>query len=74
MTKSFVRMGVLLAVLAVAVVGVTVLSTPVEARSCPHLVACPAIAKLCPNGEVACRVNPCSCALVCVPEGVACNN
>ncbi len=74
MTKTFVRVGALLAVLAVAVVGVTVLSTPVEARNCPHLVGCPAIAKLCPSGELACRVNACSCALVCVPEGVACNN
>jgi len=57
---------------AVAAVGLVALSTPVAA-ACNHVVGCPAIAKLCPQGQLACRVSPCSCALACVPEG-KCNN
>jgi len=66
--KVVVSVGVLMSI----AVGLAILSTPVAA-DCQHPVACPAIAKLCKSGEIACRVSPCNCALVCVPEGVGCN-
>ena len=59
-----------IAVLAIfvsaGVLGVASMMTPVQAACEP--VACPAIAKICPSGELACRTSPCSCALACVPD------
>ena len=42
-------------------------SAPSSPDSCEP-VACPAIAKLCPQGQIACHPSPCSCALACVPD------
>jgi len=67
-----VKLAVPVGVLMLIAVGLAVLATPVAA-DCQHPVACPAIAKLCKSGEIACRVSPCNCAQVCVPEGVGCN-
>jgi len=53
-------------VLLAGVVGVISLGTPALADCQP--VACPAIAKICPSGQIACRPSPCSCALACVPD------
>jgi hypothetical protein len=61
----------MIALVAAAAIGLVALAQPVAA-ACPP-VACPAIAKICPQGQLACRVSPCSCALACVPEG-QCNN
>ncbi len=57
----------------VTLVGMIALAMPVSFADCPQPVACPAIAKICPQGQVACRVSPCNCTLACVPEG-QCNN
>jgi hypothetical protein len=67
--RYVVTMGVL--AIAVAAIGLVALATPAAAACEP--VACPAIAKICPQGQLACRVSPCNCALACVPEG-QCNN
>ena len=53
---------------AIAVIGVVALAPTVAKADCQP-VACPAIAKLCPSGEFACRVSPCNCVLACVPPG-----
>ena len=59
--------------LAVALLGVVALTTTPASADCQP-IACPAIAKLCPTGEIACRPSPCSCALACAPPGSpACN-
>ena len=47
-------------------------TTPVALAACQP-IACPAIAKICPQGQIACRPSPCSCALVCAAEGHGCN-
>jgi hypothetical protein len=47
-------------------------ATPIETAACEPVI-CPAIVKLCPQGQVGCRVSPCNCAQACVPEG-QCNN
>ena len=57
--------------MAAGVIGAFSLNTPARADCEP--VACPAIAKICPQGQVACRPSPCSCALACAPEGKGCN-
>lgn len=51
--------------------GVLALATPVAVAACEPVV-CPAIAKLCPDGQIACRVSPCNCALVCRPQADGC--
>jgi hypothetical protein len=66
------RVFALLGFLAVALCGIGALATPAAAAGCEP-VACPAIAKLCPDGEIACRVSPCNCTQVCVPQGRGCN-
>lgn len=66
-----VRAVALFASLSVALLGIAALSTP-SAVACQP-IACPAIAKLCPDGEIACRISPCNCTQVCVPQGHGCN-
>ena len=66
------KVGAVVGLLAACVIGVTALVTPVAAQGCEPVI-CPAIAKLCPSGEIACRPSPCNCAQVCVPEGKGCN-
>ena len=61
----------LLGLLAVGV-GLVGLTTPVAAQGCEPVV-CPAIALICPQGQLACRVSPCNCALACAAEGHGCN-
>ena len=58
----------------VFVAGTAVLSlvTPPLAHAACQPVACPAIAKICPQGQIACRVSPCNCALACTAEGHGC--
>ena len=70
MTKK-VRAVSLLSSLSVALLGIAALFTPTAVACQP--IACPAIAKLCPDGEIACRVSPCNCTQVCVPQGRGCN-
>ena len=67
-----IRALALFASLAAALCGIAALSVPAVAAGCEP-VACPAIAKLCPDGEIACRVSPCNCTQVCVPQGRGCN-
>lgn len=63
----------LLGLLVVTVLAIVATpATPVVYAACQPVV-CPEIVKLCPQGQVACRVSPCSCAQACVPEG-QCNN
>lgn len=67
-TKLVGSLGIAL----VAAFAVIALATPVARAACQP-VACPAIAKICPQGQIACRVSPCNCALACMPEG-QCNH
>ena len=62
-TKLFTGFGLF----AAAAIGVLALTAPLAVASCQP-VACPAIGILCPDGDVACRVSPCNCKQVCVPE------
>ena len=62
----------LLGMVVVTLLAVVAPETPEVLAACEP-VACPAIAKICPQGQMACRVSPCSCTLACVPEG-QCNN
>jgi len=57
----------------VAVMGLAALGTTPAARADCQPVACPAIAKICPQGQYACHPSPCNCALVCAAEGHGCN-
>jgi hypothetical protein len=66
------RIVALLGMAVVTVLAEAPLATPLETAACEPVV-CPAIAKLCPQGQVACRVSPCNCAVSCKPEG-QCNN
>jgi hypothetical protein len=47
-------------------------TTPVAHADCEPVV-CPAIVKICPQGQLACRPSPCNCAQVCAAEGHGCN-
>ena len=67
-----VRVPAVIACSFSVLLGIAALVAPLEARACEP-VACPAIAKLCPDGEIACRVSPCNCTQVCVPQGRGCN-
>ena len=49
----------------------TLTATPETPAAGCEPVVCPAIIKICPQGQVACRVSPCNCALVCAR---GCNN
>ena len=51
---------------------VSALTSTTIARACEPVV-CPAIVKICPQGQLACRPSPCSCAQVCAAEGHGCN-
>jgi len=53
-------------------VAVTALATPVQAQNCEPVI-CPAIVKLCPEGQIACRVSPCNCTQVCVRADRGCS-
>jgi hypothetical protein len=57
----------------VVIVGLAALATTPVALAACQPVACPAIAKICPQGQIACRPSPCNCALVCAAEGHGCN-
>ena len=72
MTRRFKVLSVV-ALALVAFVGVLAVTAPVAVADCQP-VACPAIAKICPQGQIACHPSPCSCALACQPEGVGCNS
>lgn len=58
--------------LAVMVGLAALATTPVALAACEPVV-CPAIVKICPQGQVACRPSPCNCAQVCAVEGHGCN-
>jgi len=66
------KVATLFGMAVVAALAVVALATPVALAACQPVI-CPAIAKLCPQGQIACRVSPCNCAQVCQPEGVGCN-
>jgi hypothetical protein len=51
---------------------VSALTSATSVRACEPL-ACPAIVKICPQGQLACRPSPCTCAQVCAAEGHGCN-
>jgi hypothetical protein len=63
-----VKLVAVAAVLLAGVVGVISLSLATPALADCEPVACPAIAKICPQGQIACHPSPCSCALACVPD------
>ena len=58
--------------LAVMVGLAALATTPVALADCEPVV-CPAIVKICPQGQVACRPSPCNCSQVCAAEGHGCN-
>jgi hypothetical protein len=69
------RLRIIATTASALMLGATVsLTSTTIARAACEPVVCPAIAKICPDGEVACRVSPCNCAQVCVPEGHGCND
>lgn len=51
---------------------VSALTATIAHAACEPVV-CPAIVKICPQGQLACRPSPCSCAQVCAAEGHGCN-
>ena len=61
-----------LALVAVMGLAAALGTTPAVRADCEP-VACPAIAKICPQGQYACHPSPCNCALVCAAEGHGCN-
>ena len=62
------------AVLALVVtMGLAALGATPAAHAACKPVVCPAIAFICPQGQVACRPSPCNCAFVCAAEGHGCN-
>jgi len=52
-------------------VGLAAMASSVQAQSCEPVI-CPLIIKLCPEGQIACRVSPCNCNQVCVPADRGC--
>ena len=72
MTSKLKRVVAISGLLFIGALGFVALTSPTSAEGCKP-VGCPAIAKLCPQGQIACRVSPCNCALACQPEGVGCN-
>ena len=67
--KAISSIGIALAIM----LGLAALATtPVALAGCQPVV-CPAIAKICPQGQFACRPSPCNCALVCAAVGHGCN-
>ena len=67
--KTSAKIVTSLDMVAVALVGVVALTTTPVSAACQQPIACPAIAKLCPTGEIACRTSPCHCNLACAPPG-----
>jgi len=52
--------------------GLAAVASSVQAQGCEPVI-CPAIAKFCPEGQIACRVSPCNCTQVCVSASRGCN-
>lgn len=71
--RERIKMAAAAGLALVAAIGITALATTPAARADCQPVACPAIAKICPQGQFACRPSPCNCALVCAAEGHGCN-
>ncbi|HET9300425.1 MAG TPA: hypothetical protein VFO11_10800 [Candidatus Polarisedimenticolaceae bacterium] len=63
-------LALLVASVAISV-GLAAVAAPSQAQSCEPVI-CPAIAKFCPEGQVACRVSPCNCNQVCVSADRGC--
>jgi hypothetical protein len=70
MKSSTLKLSAAAAFLFSIALGVMALVTPALAACEP--VACPAIAKICPDGQLACRASDCNCTLVCPPPGKGC--
>ena len=68
------RILALVGITLVVAVGLAALLAPVALAACKEPVACPAIAKVCPQGQIACRVSPCNCTLACAVPGHGCND
>ena len=73
MKRQCVKLVSAIGVAVVVMVGLVALVTTPAARADCKPVACPAIIKVCPQGQFACRPSPCNCALVCAAEGHGCN-
>ena len=73
MKSERMRIITMVGLALVVLVGLAALATTPVARADCQPVVCPAIIKICPQGQYACRPSPCNCAQVCAAEGHGCN-
>jgi len=66
-----VRAFALLAASIAISLGLATVASPPQAQSCEPVI-CPAIARFCPEGQIACRVSPCNCNQICVSADKGC--
>ena len=66
-----VRAFALLAASIAISLGLATVASPPQAQGCEPVI-CPAIARFCPEGQIACRVSPCNCNQICVSAAKGC--